>query len=30
MSAEQIVSEALAIAAKICIYTNEDIAVEVL
>jgi ATP-dependent HslUV protease subunit HslV len=30
MSAEQIVREALAIAAKICIYTNEDIAVEVL
>jgi len=30
MSAEQIVTEALAIAAKICIYTNEDIAVEVL
>jgi ATP-dependent HslUV protease, peptidase subunit HslV len=30
MSAEQIVREALSIAAKICIYTNEDIAVEVL
>jgi len=30
MSADQIVREALAIAAKICIYTNEDIAVEVL
>ena len=30
MSAEQIVREALAIAAKICIYTNEDISVEVL
>jgi len=30
MSAEQIVREALSIASKICIYTNEDIAVEVL
>ena len=30
MSAEQIVRESLAIAAKICIYTNEDIAVETL
>jgi ATP-dependent HslUV protease, peptidase subunit HslV len=30
MSAEQIVREALAIAAKICIYTNEDVSVEVL
>ena len=30
MSAEQIVREALAIAAKICIYTNEDVAVETL
>jgi ATP-dependent HslUV protease subunit HslV len=28
MSAEEIVRESLAIAAKICIYTNEDIAVE--
>jgi ATP-dependent HslUV protease, peptidase subunit HslV len=28
MSAEEIVREALAVAAKICIYTNEDIAVE--
>ena len=30
LSAEQIVREALAIAAKICIYTNEDVSVEVL
>lgn len=30
MSAEQIVREALSIAAKICIYTNEDVSVEVL
>ena len=30
MSAEQIAREALAIAAKICIYTNEDVSVEVL
>lgn len=30
LSAEQIVREALAIAAKICIYTNDDVAVEVL
>src|SRR5579863_53968 len=30
MSAEEIVREALAIAAKICIYTNEDVSVEVL
>jgi ATP-dependent HslUV protease subunit HslV len=28
MSAEEIVRESLAIAAKICIYTNEDVAVE--
>jgi ATP-dependent HslUV protease subunit HslV len=30
LGAEQIVREALQIAAKICIYTNEDVAVEVL
>ena len=30
MTAEEIVREALAIAAKICIYTNEDVAVETL
>ena len=30
MTAEEIVREALAIAAKICIYTNDDVSVEVL